>query len=1304
MDIFTLCFAYPSCHVRIMDGEYKPVFHPSTNTFSSHSNDDVDGNGSGSGDADDGITSYQRYADSQLQHIYPSDASQDEEFDAVHAKCLAISSATGCLVSAVQQDADVSGNGKNGLGRNERSGGREDVKGDAKGNGKPRGWEFQLSGGYAQVMDARRRILAGFRPDVKTSIRVPAIHILQSIHSSAPASTPLHPSHLDISSPATSSATPPIKPDVRARLQAIEERTGAKIGVRVVKQESAGFGDGKEMAKSVKGKVAFGFGFGNPTSTQAAQPSAKLPWTIHQQTSPPLNPPTSAQPGLTVSDSGRSKSMYPFLPVHQMPHVVEQHEKGEEIQRTDSPECIASPEPITSPLPPSDNAHPSAPSSANIVNVPTANTDTGPWSARSKIIDVPRPRVAGLKSPLPSAPPSAAISSAPGMIDEDAMLEDLKVWGFAEERVCVVDVVGREECVRMARVLVLVLVDELNGLTQDTCEIDHRLQYILVGRKRQTINAIQEETNTNIYLAPTTSTVFLPYATAPREAPGQGATGHLSSPILGIESTTTAFPLSPMPTPGRGTIDLPPAFIPSSIQQSRPPLTSSPRPMATDGLQDSIARLCISPAPGDSPHAPPMVEAYVDSLGEMKSRVWITGDAVGIMNAKEMLSRLAFAKKQTVITKEAPVVPRKLDFVVAEKYVSPATNQQECVLMTAGRQAEITRIMSDNGSFVEFTPGAQAGVVKVYADHLLSVDRTMRHIMLLFAELTLATVFTMPQHATEVPGFDAALEDVLKVAASSTKAEVAYRTGQFQVCGTLAEVRKALPVILTSDAIKNTSHEIRFQCELAVEHRDFMAGKRNGKITKITRATGCQIKFDPFNNQNFLIDVHGAGLKVLEALDMLSDELPAELSFHIPESYHRRIIGKGGASVQDVMRRHSAFVKFSSTEQWATFGGHHRNEDNVICITPNKNRQALANLRADLMMSILTKDRDYDDWIINIDRKYHRALQAETRAYIHHIEVVHGAIIRFLPREDGSSPGIEVFASKYQAKVIQDLLSVGADGFASTKILPIELTVSQSAAIELAKVAASSDWLNFTTNTLQDLQVSILPYSQLTAGGESIFVLKCQRQNLFRLPEAKAGLDAFLRAQPKYAEPVDWRYGLMTSRSETVGGLGHRRGLSSVVYGSQDLVADAPRSAGLKRAGTTGGSYLDGWRGRRDMHKRSETDNGVLEFTQQGNYPPPIARPLAQEQPSPAMNLPAHDPAKLKGFNGRTQSLDLRGGMDFSGGQGGHSRHASWASQAGTNDADIPSSATPTGTSTFPRYKPGAYPRRGVSVYDPVQE
>lgn len=235
---------------------------------------------------------------------------------------------------------------------------------------------------------------------------------------------------------------------MKARLEAIEERTGAKIGVRVVEDEKR-MGNGRDAGKS--GKAMDAIGLGGPTNQQPAQPSAKLPWTMNQPTSPPVVSPT-AQQGLPISDSGRSKSMYPFLPVHQMPQVAEQQHQGEEIQRTDSPECIASPESITAPLP-SD-----VPQSANMVHIPSANADADPWSARSKTIDVPRPRVAGLKSPLPSAPVSAA-PSVP--VDEEAVLEELKAWGFAEEKVCEVEIRGREECVRAAGGLVLVLMDEL---------------------------------------------------------------------------------------------------------------------------------------------------------------------------------------------------------------------------------------------------------------------------------------------------------------------------------------------------------------------------------------------------------------------------------------------------------------------------------------------------------------------------------------------------------------------------------------------------------------------------------------------------------------------------------------------------------------------------------------------------------------------------------------------------------------------------------------------------------------------------
>lgn len=63
----------------------------------------------------------------------------------------------------------------------------------------------------------------------------------------------------------------------------------------------------------------------------------------------------------------------------------------------------------------------------------------------------------------------------------------------------------------------------------------------------------------------------------------------------------------------------------------------------------------------------------------------------------------------------------------------------------------------------------------------------------------MATVYTMSP--SDPMRFDESLEQVLKDAAG-TKAEVAYRAGQFQVTGTMTEVRQALPVILTSDAVK----------------------------------------------------------------------------------------------------------------------------------------------------------------------------------------------------------------------------------------------------------------------------------------------------------------------------------------------------------------------------------------------------------------------------------------------------------------------------------------------------------------------
>jgi hypothetical protein len=144
-------------------------------------------------------------------------------------------------------------------------------------------------------------------------------------------------------------------------------------------------------------------------------------------------------------------------------------------------------------------------------------------------------------------------------------------------------------------------------------------------------------------------------------------------------------------------------------------------------------------------------------------------------------------------------------------------------------------------------------------------------------------------------------------------------------------------------------HEIRFQIELANEHKEFISGKKNGKINKIMQTTNVKIKFETFNEHNFVIDIAGGDVAALNGLALLQEELPAEISFHVPESYHKRIIGVGGRSIQRIMKKYGVYVKFSNAEEFAALGGYGDNEDNVIARTPAKNTINLEHLKQSVM-------------------------------------------------------------------------------------------------------------------------------------------------------------------------------------------------------------------------------------------------------------------------------------------------------------------------------------------------------------------
>jgi len=113
-----------------------------------------------------------------------------------------------------------------------------------------------------------------------------------------------------------------------------------------------------------------------------------------------------------------------------------------------------------------------------------------------------------------------------------------------------------------------------------------------------------------------------------------------------------------------------------------------------------------------------------------------------------------------------------------------------------------------------------------------------------------------------------------------------------------------------------------------------------------------QIIFDGFNEYNFYIDVCGTQYEATKnGLDLVEQEMPASISFHVPDQYHKRIIGIGGQHIQRIMKKYSVFVKFSNAMDRGGLGKEEDDikVDNVICRTPARNAQNLDLVKQEIM-------------------------------------------------------------------------------------------------------------------------------------------------------------------------------------------------------------------------------------------------------------------------------------------------------------------------------------------------------------------
>lgn len=257
----------------------------------------------------------------------------------------------------------------------------------------------------------------------------------------------------------------------------------------------------------------------------------------------------------------------------------------------------------------------------------------------------------------------------------------------------------------------------------------------------------------------------------------------------------------------------------------------------------------------------------------------------------------------------------------------------------------------------------------------------------------------------------------------SSGAEIGFEKFTFHIYGSDDAVKAALFIINEMPFVKKAQSHLRVKIELANEHKEFVSGKKNGKINKIMSQSNVQVYFDMFNEYNFFIDVSGPSYEATKnGLDLVEQEMPASIAFHVPDQYHKRIIGIGGQHIQRIMKKYSVFVKFSNAMDR---GGSSKEDDdikvdNVICRTPARNAQSLDQVKQEIMDMVEKVDAEFVTEKVAINRLYHRDLLARLPE-IEELEKKWNCKITF-PRTEQASDDVTVMGPEYQVPQAKDQL------------------------------------------------------------------------------------------------------------------------------------------------------------------------------------------------------------------------------------------------------------------------------------------
>ncbi len=243
---------------------------------------------------------------------------------------------------------------------------------------------------------------------------------------------------------------------------------------------------------------------------------------------------------------------------------------------------------------------------------------------------------------------------------------------------------------------------------------------------------------------------------------------------------------------------------------------------------------------------------------------------------------------------------------------------------------------------------------------------------------------------------------------------ISFSNFKFNILGFRQDSKKATSMLrslpfLIKDDLKLM---IRYRLELAVEQREFIAGRKNGKIHRIMNSTststsssssssttlsnGVFIKFNPFNEYNFYIDLLSNNYESANfGLKLLEEELPSEISFYIPEVYHKQVIGTGGSAIQQLMRKFNVFIKFSNGYDMIPNLYSHIVLDNVLIRCPTKNSKNIPFAKKELENQIKERSEEHLNTFINLSLSHKYLILSNKSDLILNVEKKTNTFIMF---------------------------------------------------------------------------------------------------------------------------------------------------------------------------------------------------------------------------------------------------------------------------------------------------------------------